>query len=109
MREVTDTDEWCVNCGKPVLSYHRKCPWCGKSWDVKETTDFAKRLLQLKEEYGKTFKEIAEETGITRTSLTAWCRSEAMPNSKSLMILCKYFDVSADWLLGLNNFRKVKR
>lgn len=35
MREVTDTDEWCVNCGKPVLSYHIKCPWCGRIWDIK--------------------------------------------------------------------------
>lgn len=36
MREVTDTDEWCVNCGKPVLSYYGKCPWCGKIWYIKD-------------------------------------------------------------------------
>lgn len=35
MREVTDTDEWCANCGKPVLSYRKKCPWCGKVWYIK--------------------------------------------------------------------------
>lgn len=36
MREVTDTDEWCANCGKPVLSYYAKCPWCGRIWDIND-------------------------------------------------------------------------
>lgn len=32
-----DADDWCVNCGKEVLSYyHRHCPWCGKVWWVKD-------------------------------------------------------------------------
>lgn len=34
-----DADDWCVNCGRLVMSYKGKCPWCGKPWDVKVKDD----------------------------------------------------------------------
>lgn len=29
---LNDPDEICVNCGGLVVSYYKKCPWCGKVW-----------------------------------------------------------------------------
>ena len=70
---------------------------------------FGERLKQLQEECGKTFHQIERESGVSKTSLAYWCRTDAMPNSNSLIQLVKYFDVSADWLLGISNFRKIKK
>lgn len=32
MKKQIDADDWCVHCGREVLSYYRDCPWCGKVW-----------------------------------------------------------------------------
>lgn len=71
-------------------------------------TEFKKRLNILIDESGKTYRKIASESGVTKSSLATWLTTDAMPNSKSLILLCRYFNVSADWLLGLNNFRQIK-
>lgn len=70
---------------------------------------FQNRFQILVDEKKKTFRQLAGECGISNGSLAAWYRGDSMPNSNALIKLCKYFDVSADWLLGLSNFRKVKR
>lgn len=73
-------------------------------------TVFAERLLQLKKESGKNFHELERDgIGISKSMLAYWCRTDVLPNSKSIIQLCRYFDVSADWLLGISNFRKIKR
>lgn len=70
---------------------------------------FQNRFQILVDEKKKTFRQLAEECEISKTSFAAWYRGESMPNSYALIKLCKYFDVSADWLLGLSNFRRLKK
>lgn len=67
------------------------------------------RLKQLQEESGMSHWQMEQAIGLSKSSISAWIRGEIMPNSKSLILLCDYFDVSADWLLGRSDFRKVKR
>lgn len=63
----------------------------------------------LQKENGLTLRDIERDTGIGKSNIRFWIHSDAMPASKNLIKLCEYFNVSADWLLGLSNFRKVKR
>ena len=41
--------------------------------------------------------------GITRTRLYGWLKGEFMPDAVNLALLCASLDVSADYLLGLEN------
>lgn len=69
---------------------------------------FGDRLGELMNERAVTDKEVGVKTGLSRSNIGIWRRGEAMPNSQKLIVLCRYFDVSSDWLLGLSNIRKRK-
>ena len=71
--------------------------------------EFKDRMKQLQEESGMSHWQMERAIGLSKSSISAWIRGDIMPNSKSLILLCDYFDVSADWLLGRSDFRKVKR
>lgn len=74
-----------------------------------ESKMFVQRLRCVIAESGETQRQIAKEVGVAKATVNLWCRGEQMPNSKALIKLCERFDVSADWLLGLSNFRRLKK
>ncbi len=65
------------------------------------------RLRELVQDKGKTLRDIAAETGLSIAALSAWQNGKKVPQSDSILLLCRYFNVSADYLLGLSNVRKV--
>jgi len=65
-------------------------------------TDYVKRIRDLREDHDKTQQEIADILG---TSQTMYARYERGANElpiHHLITLCKYYKVSADFILGLN-------
>lgn len=70
---------------------------------------FRERLLILIEEKNMDFAKISRESGISKSTIDSWYRGNRIPNANGITKLCKYFDVSADWLLGLSNFRRLKK
>ena len=61
---------------------------------------YAKRLRDLREDRDKTQKEIADVLG---TSQTMYARYERGANElplRHLVTLCRYYGVSADYILG---------
>ena len=66
---------------------------------------YVKRMRDLREESGKTQQEIADILG---TSQTMYARYEREANElpiHHLITLCKYYGVSADYILGLSSKR----
>ena len=63
-----------------------------------------KELLKDKRYEGKTKNEITAEIGIAPSVLSKLCcgKSKA-PSADTIFAIAKYFNVSADWLLGLND------
>lgn len=62
---------------------------------------YVKRIRELREDNDKTQQEIAELLG---TSQTMYARYERGANElplRHLVTLCKYYKVSADYILGL--------
>ena len=62
---------------------------------------YIKRIRDLREDHDKTQREIAEVLG---TSQTMYARYERGANElplHHLITLCKYYNVSADYILGL--------
>lgn len=67
---------------------------------------YIKRIRDLREDHDKTQQEIADILG---TSQTMYARYERGANElpiHHLIALCKYYNVSADYILGLSDITK---
>ena len=65
--------------------------------------DYMKRLRDLREDHDKTQQEIADYLG---TSQTMYARYERGANElpiRHLVALCKYYNVSSDYILNLSS------
>lgn len=71
--------------------------------------EYMKKFRNLREDHDKTQQEIADYLG---TSQTMYARYERGANElpiRHFIALCKYYDVSADYILGLStSFRPQK-
>lgn len=69
-----------------------------------ETTKiFQMRFEDLMIESGKTLRDIANDTGISRAALNNYANDKAEIGINNVVKLAKYFNVSADYLLGLSD------
>lgn len=74
-----------------------------------ETIILGKRLFVLREEKNWTQKETAQRIGIAPSQLNRIEKGESQNvGSETLREMAKVFDVSADFLLGLSDYRKLK-
>ena len=67
-------------------------------------SDFAKTLKELINEKQKTLLEIEKDTGIFHSNLSEFLSGKHTPSYKNFVTLLYYFDCSADYLLGLDEF-----
>ena len=63
----------------------------------------ADRIKRLREQYGITQSELAKQLGITRSSVNAWEMGISSPSTQYIVELASIFDVSTDFLLGVEN------
>ena len=68
-----------------------------------EFKKFAERLKELRNEKNLSQMELANETGISQTSIAKWELQQRMPTLLNIVILCRYFKVSSDYLIGLED------
>ncbi|MDE6356150.1 MAG: helix-turn-helix domain-containing protein [Clostridia bacterium] len=61
------------------------------------------RLKTLRIEKGLTQKELAKLMNKSTTGLASWEQGLSEPSVNDLIQLCKIFEVSADYLLGLED------
>lgn len=66
------------------------------------TIPFAKRLRELIEAKGISQTELSAIVGVTRQAISSYTLGNTLPNSDVLIKLAEFFDVSADYLLGLS-------
>lgn len=59
------------------------------------------RIKELRKEKGLTQKQLAQLVNKSETGLASWEQGLFEPSVNDLRLLCKLFDVSADYLLGL--------
>ena len=64
---------------------------------------FAERLKDLREERNITQYELAKQTEISPACINRWEKTLRLPNIDSIIILCKFFNCSADYLIGLED------
>ncbi len=64
---------------------------------------FNEKLKELRQEKKITQKDVAELLGISTTCYAGYEQAYREPDLKTLKKICIYFDVSADYLLGLED------
>jgi len=57
-------------------------------------------ILELRNKKGLSQEELAEKVFVTRQAVSRWENGETVPNTETLKILSKLFDVSINTLLG---------
>ena len=61
------------------------------------------RLKLLRKEKGVSQKVVAKEIGVTLSAYSNYEQGIREPSNQILINLCKYYNVSADFLLGLKD------
>lgn len=64
---------------------------------------FAERLKELREEKNLTQYELSKKINISTACINRWEKNLRVPNIDSIIILCKYFGCSSDYLIGLED------
>lgn len=62
-----------------------------------------KKIKELRKEAGYTQKQLAKMLNKSETGFASWEQGLSEPSVNDLRLLCKIFDVSADYLLGLED------
>ena len=57
-------------------------------------------ILKLRTKNGLSQDELAEKLYVTRQAVSRWENGETIPNTETLKLLSKFFDVSINTLLG---------
>ena len=68
---------------------------------------FAERLSEIMHESSICKEKLDTEGVVSKECVLSYLRKERMPNGKTLMKICNYFNVSADWLLGFTNEKRT--
>lgn len=63
----------------------------------------AKRITKLLKENKISMYRMAKEFGCSKATITNWCYGLNEPRASDIVKIAEYFDVSADYLLGLED------
>lgn len=69
---------------------------------------FGEKLKELRIEKGLTQKEVAQALSISIPTLSHWECNYQEPSFNDLKTLCRFFKVSSDYLLGLEDETEAK-
>ena len=64
---------------------------------------YVKRIRDLREDHDKTQQDIADILGTSQTMYARYERGANEMPIRHLIVLCKYYGVSADYILGLKD------
>ena len=64
---------------------------------------FSKRIRELRIEKGLKQSDVARHLKVTPATVTRWENNTQEPDYLTLYVLAQFFDVSADYLLGLED------
>ena len=68
---------------------------------------FSERVRSERNKKGVTIEKLASDLGLQKSRVAMWENAGTVPRSETLLALCEYFGVSADYLLGNGNKEEV--
>lgn len=70
---------------------------------------FAERLKELRVEKKLSLEKLAKQIGVSDTAIMKWEQNKSEPTAMNIKLLALYFDVSSDYLLGLEDEDGTKK
>lgn len=64
---------------------------------------FGERLKELRTEKGLSQDQLAKKVGLTHTAIGLWELGKRIPNFNAVITLAKFFNVTTDFLAGLED------
>ena len=64
---------------------------------------FIEILKEMRLSRGMSQEKLAKETGLSQSAIAFWEKGQRVPNALAVITLARYFGVSSDWLLGLED------
>ena len=64
---------------------------------------FCERFKELRKESNLSTLKLGKALGVSNSTITRWENEENIPSIEHLYIIAKFFKVSADYLIGLEN------
>lgn len=64
---------------------------------------FKERLKELRIDKGLTFDQLSKVTGLSKSALNYWENGVRIPSAQAVVTLAKFFNVTTDYLLGLED------
>ena len=61
------------------------------------------RIKELRKDYNLSQAKLGDLLSVSQDTISLWENNKALPNTEYLILLCKIFDISADYLLGLED------
>ena len=65
---------------------------------------FTERFNEILNTSGKTQTQVALAMNVSKQTINDYKRGKTVPSIEILYALCKFFDVTADYLLGLSDY-----
>ena len=70
---------------------------------------FSERLRELREQSGLSMLNLARKIGVSDAAVCKWENEENEPKASYILLLSNFFEVSTDYLLGLENDLGTKK
>lgn len=64
---------------------------------------FGEKLKEMRTERDLSQMELAQKTGISQSAIAKWELGKTEPTASAIVTLARFFDESADYLLGLKD------
>lgn len=64
----------------------------------------SKRIRELRTGLGLTQSEFGDKLSVSQDTVSLWEKGKSAPTAEYIIKLCKAFDVSADYILGLTDY-----
>lgn len=74
-----------------------------------DNMDYLEKLIQLREEKGLTQNDLTEIYGCNQSNISKIERKERKLDIEQLIALCRFYNVSADYILGLSDFTDIRK
>ena len=67
-----------------------------------KTTCIGEKIKELRFEKNLSQSKLGEILHVSQDTISLWEKGKALPNTEYVILICKTFDTSADYLLGIN-------
>lgn len=65
------------------------------------------RLAEIREEHGDTQVSLAQKLYVSHFTVSSWEQEKSSPSHEMLVKICKLYEVSSDYLLGLTRVDRL--